>query len=156
VNPTYFIIISVLYVSSIAIIDGCFNRLVFREYRKFAYSSKEKQNILRAKEWRVIGVFMLLVLPFFIPFIVSYAIGGIPYVLLYLIVFNIVEWDLIFGYLVFDNWFGDTPSIALPGIGWIHVPLKRSIYLRLFILSLAITLLALYFHLHQANIKLIN
>ena len=34
------------------------------------------------------------------------------------------------GRIVFDDWFGDIPSMKLPLVGWIHTPLKQNLYVR--------------------------
>lgn len=92
-------------------------------------------------EWKAIGLVLLIVLPIILPIAVSYMIGGSYFVLLYSIVLCLVPWDIVFGKLVFDDWFGDTPSIALPLVGWKHVSLRNSIILR--ILTVIILLLLL-------------
>lgn len=131
-NLFTFILLSLIYVISLAIVDGIFNRLVFREYKKLSYSSKEKQEIYNLPEWRTIGVFLLILLPVVIPVSASFLIGGVRFVFIYLIVLMLVPWDIIFGKLVFNDWFGDTPSIALPLLGWKSVSLKNVILLRIF------------------------
>ncbi len=139
---TGFILCSVIYVCSLAVIDGVFNRLVFRENRKLSYFSPKKRQVYQMSGWKVIGIVLLIVLPLIIPIAVSFALGGIKFVLIYLIVFTLIDWDIIFGKLVFDNWLGDTPSIALPKIGWKHIDLKKSILIRvIFLIILTILLL---------------
>jgi hypothetical protein len=133
-----FIIISVVYIISIAIVDGAFNRLIFREHRTKPYHSPEKQQILGMWEWKVVGLLYLLVIPVIIPTIVSYALGGLYYAMIYLTVFCVIQWDVIFGKIVFGHWLGDTPHMALPLIGWFTMPLLKAVQLRL---VLAIVLL---------------
>lgn len=126
-----FITISALYVTCLALVDGLFNRLVFRNNRVLPYHSRVKQEIFSRSEWQYIGLVLLIVLPVIIPTIISYVIGGIQYVYVYLAVLMFIQWDVIFGKLVFDNWWGDTPSIALPWIGWISNDLRRVIVIRM-------------------------
>ncbi len=125
-----FITISALYVTCLALVDGLFNRLVFRNNRALPYHSRVKQEIFSRSEWQYIGLILLIVLPVIIPIIISYVIGGIQYVCVYLAVLMFIQWDVIFGKLVFDNWWGDTPSIALPWVGWISNDLRRVIVIR--------------------------
>jgi len=128
-----FITLSSLYIGSLAIVDGLFNRLVFREDAKFPYESKEKKSIYKLPEWKYIGVIFLIILPVVLPCLVSYFIGGLYYVLVYLSALMVIQWDMIFGKLVFDNWFGDKPSIALPFIGWINTNLSDVVWVRIII-----------------------
>jgi len=121
-NETVFVILSTLYLISLAIIDGLFNRLVFRQSRKLSYFSPIKQKIYHNWEWRAVGVILLIVLPVVLPSAAAFLLGG-NYLKLYWIVLLLVQWDMIFGALVFDDWFGDQPSIALPVIGWMNFPL---------------------------------
>lgn len=86
-------------------------------------------------EWKAIGVILLVILPIVLPVVVSYLVGGIHLTLVYLIILCFVPWDIIFGKLVFDNWLGDTPSIALPFIGWKHVSLKKSLIVRILLVA---------------------
>lgn len=44
--------------------------------------------------------------------------------LVYWIVLLLVQWDVIFGKLVFDDWLGDSPSICLPKVGWLSFSLQ--------------------------------
>ncbi len=127
----FFVLISTIYVLSLAVVDGLFNRLVFRADRKLPYGSSGKRKIYHLPEWKYIGVIFLVVLPLIIPLAVSWMIGGLKYVLVYLAIFSLVQWDMIFGKLVFDSWFGDTPSIDLPKIGWISISIYKSILTRL-------------------------
>lgn len=131
-NNLIFITISVVYISALSLVDGIFNRLVFRENRKLSYFSKVKQEIYKMWEWKAIGVILLIVLPIILPLIISYLIGGAHLVLLYIIILCLVPWDIIFGKLVFDDWLGDTSSIALPFFGWKHISLNKTMVIRIF------------------------
>lgn len=122
-NIVLFVTISSVYVTSLALIDGLFNRLVFREKRKLPYNSDFKKDIYKSWEWAGVGVVFLVILPVIVPVVASYAIGGLSLVLVYLMIFLLVPWDIIFGWLVFDDPFGDTPSICLPYFGWLNFPL---------------------------------
>lgn len=122
-STSIFIFFSTMYVFLLAVVDGLFNRLVFRSKRKLAYKSGYKKEIYKMWEWRGIGFTFLILLTVIFPVLASYFIGGFEYVLVYLIVLMLVPWDMIFGVLVFDDIFGDTPSIAIPFYGWISVPL---------------------------------
>ncbi|MBI3380112.1 hypothetical protein HY029_05135, partial [Candidatus Gottesmanbacteria bacterium] len=121
-----FIITSTIYISSLIIVDGMFNRLIFRSHRKLSYFSLKKQKILKRWEWKVIGVLYLIVIPLIIPCFVIYEFLGWRYILLYLIIFSVIHWDLLFGQIVFNSWFADTPSIALPFLGWNHFSIKQT------------------------------
>lgn len=120
INEMIFILISIFYVISLAILDGVFNRLVFRENRKLSYFSETKQRIYKLNEWKYIGLILLVILPIILPTILILFCLNLRYFLLYLVVLVSVPWDNIFGKVVFDDWFGDTPSIALPIVGWQH------------------------------------
>ncbi len=135
----WFSIISIAYIASLAIVDGLFNRLIFRDNRKLSYQSNEKQQIYKSWEWGYIGIIFLIVLPVIIPFFVAYFFGGQKYVLIYLFWLFLIQWDMIFGKLVFDNWFGDTPSLAIPIIGWIRTPLRLRI-----VVSVSVALVVLF------------
>jgi hypothetical protein len=67
-------------------------------------------------------------------------VGGLKYVLLYLVILLIIPWDVIFGKIVFGGWFADTPSISLPKIGWVHLPLFVVMIFRLLLLLLVIVI----------------
>ncbi len=137
-NIYLFIIVSSLYIVSLALIDGLFNRLIFRDIKKLPYESKEKAVIYQLPEWRYIGVFFLVVLPVLIPLIVSYFLGGLQYVLVYLAVLLFWQWDVIFGKLVFEDWFGDSPSIALPFVGWLKFNIFVVIGVRLVLFGIVV------------------
>jgi len=141
IKEIVFILISALYIILLAVVDGLFNRLIFRENRKLSYFSKIKQEIFKRWEWTVIGILFLIVLPVIIPVTISFFIGGIKYVLLYLLILFIVPWDVIFGRLVFDDYFGDTPSIALPFVGWLNIPLKIVYTVRLILVLILVCLI---------------
>ncbi|KKP47624.1 MAG: hypothetical protein UR39_C0003G0027 [Candidatus Woesebacteria bacterium GW2011_GWA1_33_30] len=126
-----FVFASSVYVTSLAIIDGLVNRLIFRENSKLSYFSAEKQEIYKRKEWFWYCFLFLIILPFVIPTIFSFLIGGIQYVLVYILILAVIDWDIIFGKIVFDKWFGDLPSICLPFIGWVHFKLLPTIIIRL-------------------------
>jgi len=126
-----FILVSVFYIASLAVVDGMFNRLVFQKKSSLSYFSIDKQQIYKNWEWKVIGVELLIVLPFIIPGIVAFVVGGSKYILIYLAVFCLMQWDMIFGKIVFDSWFGDTPSMALPYLGWVHINLFQWMALKL-------------------------
>ena len=51
--------------------------------------------------------------------------------LLHWLIFLLVNWDVIFGRIVFDDWLGDTPSMKLFRLGWIHTSIWVSIGARL-------------------------
>jgi len=122
-NTPIFVIFSTIYVFLLAIVDGLFNRLVFRSKRTLAYKSEYKKEIYKMWEWGGIGFTFLILLTIVLPVLGSYCLGGIAYVLVYLIILMLIPWDMIFGILVFDDIFGDTPSIAIPFYGWISIPL---------------------------------
>lgn len=125
-----FILLSAIYTALLAITDGLFNRLVFREIKDEPYESAKKQAIYKSWEWRYIGLIFLIVLPIIIPGIAAYFLGGVKFVLIYLAVFSLIQWDVIFGKLVFNNWLGDSPSIALPYFGWFKFDIKGIIVFR--------------------------
>ena len=135
---TLFVLISAIYVFCLALIDALFNRLIFREIKKLPYAAKEKQIIYKNWEWQGIGLILLVILPMVLPSLVSYLVGGWKYLGIYWVIFLTIQWDVIFGKLVFDDWWGDTPSIALPFIGWRQFNLKRVVWSRL-ILALIIS-----------------
>lgn len=132
----WFCTIAALYILCLALVDGLFNRLVFREKRKLAYAAPAKQRIYQHWEWQYIGLLLLVILPVGIPVIVAFSLGGLQYVWIYLALLMVLQWDVLFGKLVFDDWWGDTPSIALPGIGWMHHDLKSVILARLSLAAL--------------------
>ena len=123
-NQWLFVVISVCYVAALAAVDGLFNRLVFRGSRQLPHHASEKQTVYTAREWGYVGLILLVLLPAVLPTVVAYAVGGMEYVALYWIALLLVQWDMIFGKIVFGDWFGDTPSIALPGIGWLRFDLR--------------------------------
>ena len=125
-----FVLFSILYVITCAATDGVINRLTFREHVDEPYTSSWKKKIYKRSEWTFIGILLLILIGFLYPSIASFAIGGIKYVFIFLAIFSFVSWDIIFGKIVFNNWLGDSPSIKLPGIGWIQVTLKKSLILR--------------------------
>jgi hypothetical protein len=129
-------ILSILYLTSLAVVDGLFNRLIFREKRKLSYFSEYKQEIFKLWEWRGIGFIFLLFLPIFLPVVTLYLFAGITYVTTYLIILILFPWDFIFGALVFNNWLGDTPSIALPYFGWTNFPLWKVTLVRILLAML--------------------
>src|SRR3989338_1836038 len=139
-SGTIFIILSILYLISLATIDGLFNRLVFKEKRKLSYSSSYKKNIYKKWEWKIIGIIFLIFLPLILPSVIAYMSGGITLVTTYWIIFLLVPWDMIFGALVFDNCFDDTPSIALPFYGWVNLPLWLVIIIRIILAIFLIVL----------------
>ncbi len=123
--------VAIIYVVCLAIVDGVFNRLVFLENRHFEYEHPSKERIYKLREWRYLGLILLFVLPCLLPSVVAWVIGGIHYVMVYWIVLCLVQWDLIFGKILFNNWWGDTPSIFLPWLGRFWLPLKIAIWFRL-------------------------
>ncbi len=137
-----FIVLSALYVATLAVVDGLFNRLIFRELRDASYFSEEKSAIYKRPEWRAIGVLFLIVLPVIIPAAAAYALGGWRYVGTYAAILLLVQWDIIFGKIVFGRWLGDTPSIAVPKIGWVHLPLIPTVAARIAIACLLILFLS--------------
>lgn len=126
----WFIILSAIYVTSLAIVDGLFNRLIFRQDSAKPYESKAKHSIYQLPEWHYVGLIFLVVLPIILPLSASYLLGGLKYTLIYTIILLIVQWDVIFGKLVFHDWWGDTPSISLPYVGWLSFPLRLIILIR--------------------------
>lgn len=143
INEMIFILISIFYVISLAILDGVFNRLVFRENRKLSYFSETKQRIYKLNEWKYIGLILLVILPIILPTVLILFCLNLRYFLLYLVVLVSVPWDNIFGKIVFDDWFGDTPSIALPIVGWQHFFLNKTLVLRFVALIILLILLTL-------------
>lgn len=136
-----FIIASMIYVTSLAVVDALVNRLIFRENHKFSYFSPEKEKIYKMKEWQWYCFLFLIVLPIVIPVTLSYLIGGPQYILIYVLVFVLIDWDIIFGKVVFDKWFGDLPSICLPFVGWIHFKIVPTIIIRLVLAILILLIL---------------
>ncbi len=124
-------LISAVYIVCLALVDGLFNRLVFREKRALPYESEYKQIIYSLWEWKAIGVIFLIFLPIVLPCWISYLIGGMQVVYMYLIVLLVVPWDVLFGKIVFNRWLADTPSIALPYVGWVSVSLRWVTIIRL-------------------------
>ena len=129
-SASWFVVLSFLYVVACAVTDGMFNRLIFREIRTFSYFSEEKKPIYERTEWIFVSFFFLIFIGFIAPVLASYAIGGMKYVFIFLAVFCFTSWDLIFGRIVFDDWFGDIPSMKLPIKGWLHTPLKQNLMVR--------------------------
>lgn len=135
-NNLLFITSSALYVTSLAAIDGIFNRLIFRNNRALPYEHIIKRKIYSLPEWQYIGIILLIILPLLLPLFVSYSHGGLSHALTYLIVLLLIQWDMIFGKIVFNDWFGDKPSIALPYLGWVSFSLKLVIITRLMLATL--------------------
>jgi hypothetical protein len=129
----WFSLLSIIYIVSLAVTDGLFNRLVFRQARKLPYKSTKKREIYNYVEWRWVGVIFLVILPVILPMTVSFLFGGWKYLMIYLFWLLVIQWDVIFGKLVFDDWLGDSPSISLPHVGWITLPLKLVIVVRLIV-----------------------
>ena len=50
------------------------------------------------------------------------------------LILAVIDWDIIFGKIVFNKWFGDLPSICLPVISWIHFKLLPTIIIRLLVI----------------------
>ena len=144
-SPIPLIIIACLYNISLALVDSLFNRLIFKKDRRLPYHSSLKKEIYLLPEWRYIGLIHLIILPVVMPSTLAYILGGFRYVLVYLIICLVIQWDLIFGHVVFDHWLADTPSIALPKIGWLSFPLAATVFIRLI---LAIALAFVYFYLY--------
>ncbi|MFN7950828.1 MAG: hypothetical protein U0610_03805 [bacterium] len=126
-----FVLFATLYVIACAATDGLFNRLVFREHRRLSYFSTEKRLIYLRGEWSWISVLFLLYLGLVAPSLASFAIGGVRYLLVFWLIFALVNWDVIFGRIVFDDWLGDLPSMKLFRLGWIHTSIWVSIGVRL-------------------------
>lgn len=141
----YFITISTIYVTTLAVIDSMVNRLIFRENYKLSYFSPTKQTIYKRPEWTLYCFLFLIILPVVIPVLVSYSLGGIKSVITYVLIFAVVDWDIIFGKIVFNDWFGDFPSICLPKIGWVHFKLWPTIVIRLVITIFCLLLLKLHY-----------
>lgn len=139
---TIFILISTIYLLSLAIVDSLFNRLVFGENRQLPYDSKIKTKIYQKWEWSAVGFIFLIFLPIILPSFIAYLLGGVQLFTTYLIVLFLVPWDLVFSILVFDNLFGDKPSIAIPFLGWFNFSLIGMYSVRL---ALALILFLLKF-----------
>lgn len=136
-----FVTVSAIYITALAVIDALVNRLIFRENHKLSYFSPTKKAIYKRPEWTLYCFLFLIILPIFIPILVSYSMGGIKFVITYIFIFAVVDWDVIFGKIVFNDWFGDLPSICLPKIGWIHFKLWPTIIIRVVIAIFCLFLL---------------
>lgn len=136
-----FIFLSILYVTSLAIIDALVNRLIFRENHKLSYFAEEKKIIYKRKEWVLYCLLFLIFLPVIFPVGLAYLIGGTKYILIYIIILSVIDWDVIFGKIVFDNWLGDLPSICLLKFGWINLKLLPTIVVRITVAVISIYLL---------------
>ncbi len=142
----FFIICCILWSVSVALVDGMFNRLIFREHRRLSYFSEQKQAIYKRNEWVFITIFYLILISYIFPSIASLAIGGVKYWLIFSIIFALVDWDIIFGRVVFDDWLGDLPSMKLPKLGWLHTPLWLSIVIRLVIAAVLVLILVAFYN----------
>ncbi len=124
-----FIIIAVLYHISLACIDAFFNKMIRRNI-------KDWENL---PEFEWITVF-LLIGGSFIPLAMLWIISPF-HAIVYGICFCFVQWDLIFGKIVYGEWFKDQPMLKVRG-KWRKISLVRVILLRAAIgTSLLITLL---------------
>lgn len=126
-----FLLFAFLYNLSLAAIDGLFNRLIFRDIRKLSHFSSSKQKIYHLPEWGYIGLIFLILIGIVFPTLASYFFAGWKFVFLYQAVYWLSPWDYIFGKLVFSDWLGDTPSLKIPWIGWIHLSLLQYTIIRL-------------------------
>ena len=126
-----FILISAIYIICLALVDGLFNQLVFREHASEPIDSEVKQRIYTLPEWKGIGIVLLAILPAILPTIALLILSDLEHLLVYWIVLLVVQWDMIFGKVVFHDWWGDIPSICLPIIGWQRYPLWLMTLLRL-------------------------
>lgn len=125
-----FLIVSGAHVTFCALTDGYFNRLIFRELSPLPVLSSEKKPIYDRKEWIYISIFFLIGIGVVIPCCFAYLIGGLSYVLLYLAVLMLIQWDVIFGKVLMGDWFGDLPAMKVPKLGWIRLNLKLAIAIR--------------------------
>ena len=121
------------YLTCLAVVDGLFNRLIFREDRKLSYTHQNKIEIYARWEWKYIGIFYLLFLGLGLPIMTSFFLGGVRYVEGYLLIFALFQWDVIFGKMVFNDWWADEPSIFLPKFGRVWMSLGTWISLNLVI-----------------------
>lgn len=126
-----FLILSGMHATFCALTDGYFNRLIFRELSPLPVLSAEKKPIYDRKEWIYISIFFLVGIGVVIPSCFSYLIGGFSYMLLYLAVLMLVQWDVIFGKVLMGDWFGDLPAMKVPKLGWIRLNLKVAISIRI-------------------------
>lgn len=124
-DPIIFVLCSAVYVICLALIDGFFNRLIFREHRKLSHYSEDKQKLYVMWEWQVIAILLLFFLPIALPILLTLTLGGVRYMTAYIIVLLLIPWDMIFGAVVYDNWQADVPSFMLPIIGWVRIPLWK-------------------------------
>lgn len=125
-----FLVTSGLHVTLCALTDGYFNRLIFRELSPLPVRSNEKRPIYDRKEWVYISVFFLIGIAVVIPSCFAYLIGGLGYVLLYIVVLLLIQWDVIFGRILMGDWFGDLPAMKVPKLGWVRLNLKMAILVR--------------------------
>lgn len=112
-----FIIMAVLLQICLACIDGFFNRMIrnhIEDWEKFSEF-----------EWIT---WFLLVGCTFLPALMIWTISEF-HALIYGISFCIVQWDLIFGRIVYGGWTNDTPSIKFRG-KWRSMRLRYAIMLR--------------------------
>ncbi len=136
-------ILAFVYLFCLSIVDSLFNRLIFGSDRALPYSHPKKATIYAKWEWGFIGIFFILMTGLLLPMALSFVLGGIRMVGWYLIIFGIFQWDIVFGKLVFDNWWGDQPSIFLPKIGRLWFPLSTWILIK-FVVFVGMGLLLIY------------
>lgn len=127
----FFLLISMLHVTLCALTDAWFNRLIFRELSLLPVRSREKKAIYDLPEWKFITLFFLIGISVVVPVLFALLLGGWRYVLLYGVIFLLIQWDVIFGHVLMGDWLGDIPAMKLPGIGWLRIPLPLVIALRL-------------------------
>jgi hypothetical protein len=144
-NDLIFVFVSVLYVTILPVVDGMFNRLIFLDKRTLPYESEHKKNHYKHWEWKIIGLLLIGILPFGIPPVVAFAIGGVRDILIYFIVLCAIPWDIIFGKIVFNRWLGDTPSFALPFFGWFKFKLTHILIARFLISAVLFSIVRIYF-----------
>jgi len=126
-----FLILSGLHVTFCALTDGYFNRLIFRELSPLPVLSEAKKPIYDRREWVFISVFFLIGIAIVIPCGFAYLIGGLGYVLMYIVVLLVIQWDVIFGKILMGDWFGDLPAMKVPKLGWLRFNIKLVVIIRL-------------------------
>jgi hypothetical protein len=106
-----FIILAVIFQISLACVDAFFNRMI--------RNNIENWEDLDDYHW--ITLFLL----FFCTFIPVGMIWMISefHALIYGICYCIVQWDVIFGRIVYGKWLGDTPSMKIGG-KWFKMKLR--------------------------------
>ena len=133
-----FLVLSAAHVTFCALTDAYFNRLIFRELSHYPVRSEQKRPIYERGEWVYVSIFFLIGIAVVIPCGFAYLIGGLSYVLLYLAVLAIVQWDIIFGKVLMGDWFADLPAMKVPKLGWIRLNLAAWVAARMVIAAVLI------------------